>query len=148
MSPDFEREIRWWNAKAPEEGRDTLDQAINMRKDPWVTTYLEQLPAERRDALEQLRSLVFKVAPHVVESVKYGMPYYEAGRSLCAFASQKRYLSLYIFDKEIVARYRHHLQDLDVGVGCIRFRRIAQLPLDVIEAMLRDAYGNARAIEE
>ena len=114
---------------------------------PLVDAYLEDLAEDRREALEKLRSLVFEVAPDAAESIKYGMPYYEVGGALCAFASQKRYISLYIFDTEIVRRYREALQGLDVGKSCIRFRRIEQLPLEVIRSMLAEAYQGSRTAE-
>lgn len=114
---------------------------------PLVDTYLDDLAEERREALDRLRSLVFEVAPDAEESIKYGMPYYTAGGALCAFASQKRYISLYIFDTEIVRRYREALQGLDVGKSCIRFRKIEQLPLEVIASMLAEAYRSNRTVE-
>ena len=103
-----------------------------------VNAYLEGLSAERRAALAHLRSLVLEVVPDAVETMKYRMPTYEyAGDMLCAFASQKRYLSLYM-DTTQVEKHREELGHLDVGKSCIRFKAIEQLPLDTVEAILRE----------
>jgi uncharacterized protein YdhG (YjbR/CyaY superfamily) len=103
-----------------------------------VDTYLQGLAPERRSALEKLRELVLDVAPDAVETMQYRMPTYDyAGEMLCAFASQKRYMSLYM-DTQVVGRHRDRLQGLDVGKSCIRFKRLDALPLDVVELMLRE----------
>ena len=54
---------------------------------------------------------------------------------LCAFASQKRYMSLYV-EPRILDRHRTELQDLNLGKSCIRFKSIAQLPLSVVRTVL------------
>jgi uncharacterized protein YdhG (YjbR/CyaY superfamily) len=101
-----------------------------------VDAYLEGLEPERRDWLSQLRSMVFDVVPEAVETMKYRMPTYEyEGSVLCAFASQKHYVSLYM-DTGLVELHRDELAGLDVGKSCIRFRRLEKLPLDTVRAIL------------
>lgn len=113
-----------------------------------VNSYLEKLPMGRRSALESLRLLIFKIAPGVAESIKYGIPYYNFKGELCAFASQKNYMSLYIFDISIVSKHKKELTGLNVGKSCVRFKRIEDLPLKLIESMLKEAYDNNRAKEK
>jgi uncharacterized protein YdhG (YjbR/CyaY superfamily) len=103
-----------------------------------VADYLGALTPERREALEELRALVFEVAPDAVETMHYGMPAYDvAGKVLCQFASQKRYVSLYL-DPKIVDKHRGELEGLSLGKGCVRFRKLDKLPLETIERMLRE----------
>jgi uncharacterized protein YdhG (YjbR/CyaY superfamily) len=103
-----------------------------------VADYLAAVPPERREALETLRSLVFRVAPSAVETLRYGMPAYDVGdKVLCQFASQKRYVSLYL-DPKVVDRYHGELEGLSLGRGCVRFRKPDKLPLETIERMLRE----------
>ena len=105
---------------------------------PEVDRYLDALEPERRAALTQLRSLVLDAAPDAVETLKYRMPTYEYGdHVLCAFASQKRYISLYV-DVELLEKHRQELEHLDLGKSCIRFKRIEQLPLDVVREILNE----------
>ena len=101
-----------------------------------VTKYLDELPAERRAVLTRLRSLILEVVPDAVETLKYRMPTYEyRGHVLCAFASQKHYMSVYL-DTEMVRAHREEFEGLSVGKSCVRFNRQEQLPWDTIRAIL------------
>lgn len=105
-------------------------------KHPDVDRYLEDLPAERQRALRRVRELIHEVAPDAGESMKYRMPTYYLGESpLCAFASQKHHMSLYM-DVDLVAKHGAALAHLNVGKSCIRFKRLDDLPLDTVRAIL------------
>lgn len=105
-----------------------------------VDVYLAELDPERREALSRLREVVLSVAPHAAETMRLRMPTYETDEGvLCAFASQKRYMSLYM-DTELVEQHRADLAGLSVGKSCIRFRRLDNLPLDVVRAILRETW--------
>ena len=52
-------------------------------------------------------------------------------------ASQKHYMAFYSCD-EVMDKSRSALANLNCGKGCIRFRRLEDLPLEVISNMLRD----------
>ena len=99
-----------------------------------VAAYLKELPEDRRVDLGRLRALIRKTAPDFKEGMKYGMPYYT---DLCAFASQKQNMAFYA-DPPVVDKYRKELGKLSVGKGCIRFRRLKDLPFDVVEKILLD----------
>ena len=101
-----------------------------------VDEYLENLEGERRSALAELRELILATVPEAAETLKYRMPTYEyADEALCAFASQKHYMSLYM-DVELVEMHRQELTGLDVGKSCIRFRKLEKLPLDTVRTIL------------
>lgn len=103
-----------------------------------VDTYLDSLEPERRVALEELRALVLEEVPAATETMKYRMPTYEyEGGVLCAFASQKHYMSLYM-DIGLVEKHRAELAGLDVGKSCIRFRKLEKLPLGTVTTILRE----------
>ena len=100
-----------------------------------VEEYLARLDSNRRHILESLRKLVRRAAPQASETLRYGMPTYELNGHVAAFASQKHYVSLYL-DTELVAEHQSDFGHLNCGKSCIRFNRLDQLPLDVVEAML------------
>jgi uncharacterized protein YdhG (YjbR/CyaY superfamily) len=111
-----------------------------------VDEYLAELPDDRRAAIEALRALIKEVAPEAVEAMRYGMAGYEMdGDILASVGSQKRYLALYVCDAGAVEAHREHLGKLDCGKGCIRFRKLADLPLGVIADILRSAADRRRA---
>jgi uncharacterized protein YdhG (YjbR/CyaY superfamily) len=108
------------------------------KKDKGVDTYLDGVQPNRKEALVQLRELIFQVVPDVEESMKYNMPTYDyAGEGLCAFASQKQYMSLYM-DVDLVEEHSEELSHLNVGKSCIRFTKMEKLPLDTIEQILKE----------
>jgi uncharacterized protein YdhG (YjbR/CyaY superfamily) len=101
-----------------------------------IAEYLDQIPPERKQAISTLRQLIHETVPDVEESLGYNMPTYNAaGDFLAAIASQKNYMSLYM-DSEVVAAHKDDLAGLNCGKSCIRFRRLEQLPLDVVRTML------------
>lgn len=100
-----------------------------------VAAYLKELPPEKKAVLATLRKLIREAAPKAKESMEYGMPCYEG---VCALAAQKQYFALYIGDSKVVNRYRAKLGKLSIGKGCIRFRKLEDLPLDVVREMLAE----------
>jgi uncharacterized protein YdhG (YjbR/CyaY superfamily) len=109
-----------------------------------VAEYLEALSEDRRKALEKLRALIRKTAPEAVEGMESGMPFYKMGEMLCALASRKGYMALYV-GAEAMESHRPALGRLDCGKGCIRFRTLDELPLDVISAILKEAVRRRKA---
>jgi len=100
-----------------------------------ISEYLDELPADRRAALGELRALIHRVAPKTVEAMKYGLPSFG---ELCALASQKNYMALYVCESDIVKAHFAQLGKVSCGKGCIRFKRIADLDLSVVESILRE----------
>jgi uncharacterized protein YdhG (YjbR/CyaY superfamily) len=100
---------------------------------------MNSLDASRQADLQQLRQIIRGTVPEAEEMIQYNMPYYTYHGMLCAFASQKRYMSFYLLNGEIVEKNRHLLAGLNVGKGCIRFKDIGVLPEPTIRAMLREA---------
>jgi uncharacterized protein YdhG (YjbR/CyaY superfamily) len=110
-----------------------------------VAAYFQALTLERRTALEVVRALILEAAPGVTETMRYRMPTYEYdGDMLCALASQKQYMSLYM-DPPVVERHREELKGLSVGKSCIRFRKLEALPLETIRRMLEESVRSRKA---
>ena len=118
-----------------------------------VEQYLDSLPDDRRAELERVRGVVRKNLPAgFVEATGFGMICYTVPLSVhpdtynkqplmyAALASQKNYLSLYLMRVYGDRKQEQQLRDafaakgkkLDMGKSCIRFRRAADLDLDVI----------------
>lgn len=100
-----------------------------------ISEYLEELPPDRRAALGELRKLIHRVAPGTVEAMKYGLPSFG---ELCALASQKNYMSLYVCESDIVKAHLAKLGKVDCGKGCIRFKSLSDLDLRVVETILKE----------
>ncbi len=115
--------------------------------------YLAALPADRRHALTALRDVIrANLPPGYVEGMQYGMigyfvpldrfpdTYNGQPLGLAGLASQKGYMSLYLntvygdpeTDRWFRERYAASGKKLDMGKSCVRFRRLDDLPLDLI----------------
>lgn len=100
-----------------------------------IDEYLKELPSERRTALLEIRALIHRVAPKTVEAMQYGLP---AFGDLCALASQKNYMALYVCESAIVKAHLAQLGKVSCGKGCIRFKRLTDLNLSAVESILRE----------
>jgi hypothetical protein len=118
-----------------------------------VDEYLQTLPADRREAISAVREVILGNLPEgYVESMNWGMISYEIPLSrypktynkqplaMAAVASQKNYMSLYLMtvygDKDTEnwfhERYRASGKKLDMGKSCVHFRKLDDLPLDLV----------------
>ena len=107
-----------------------------------VTTYLSEVPTERKEGLSQLRELCLSRLTSFSESMQYGMPSYSRnGEVEVAFASQKNYISLYILKQDVINAYKDKLAGTGVsfGKGCIRFTKVERINFEIVEEMLSAA---------
>jgi hypothetical protein len=118
-----------------------------------VEEYLGELPDDRRTAISAVRAVVLANLPDgMVESMNWGMISYEVPLEFCpdtyngqplsyaAIASQKQHMSVYlmgIYGSETLrerfeADYRATGKRMDIGKACVRFRKLDDLPLDLV----------------
>ncbi len=120
-----------------------------------VAAYLKSLPPDRRKALSAVRKAMRARMPKgYAEVMQYGMmgwvvplklypPGYHVGGvplPYAGLASQKRHMSLYLMgcymepkDAAWLKReFKTRGLKLDMGKSCIRFKKLDDLPLDVI----------------
>jgi hypothetical protein len=118
-----------------------------------VDEYLAELPDDRRAIVAAVRDVVLShLPPGYDETMRWGMISYEVplarhpdtynGQPLsyAGLASQARHLSLYLnavyADPELRARFEADYaaagKRLDMGKSCIRFKRLEDLPLEVV----------------
>jgi hypothetical protein len=119
-----------------------------------IDEYLAELPEERRTAIQAVRKVIRKNLPRGYQEVlQYGMIGYvvplqkfpagylnrqsEPLPYIC-LASQKNYMSIYMMsvygpaEAEFRKQYTATGKRLDMGKCCVRFRKLEDLPLDVI----------------
>lgn len=118
-----------------------------------VDQYLASLPDDRRDAIEEVRDVILANLPAgFVEVMNWGMITYEVplatypdtynGKPLmyAALASQKNNMAVYLTSvyampgmlEAFEDAYRASGKKLDMGKSCVRFKRIDDVPLDLI----------------
>lgn len=105
-----------------------------------VTSYLEEVPAERREALEKLRKQCLAALKGFEESMQYGNPcYLRNGVAEVGFASQKHFIGLYILRTDVMNAHRDLLKikGVSLGKGCIRYSKPEKIDFKVVESMLK-----------
>ena len=124
-----------------------------------VSEYLEGLTPERREAVSALREVILANLPDGYEEmmdfgmIAYSVPldrypdtYNGHPLSYAGIASEKSYVSVHLMniysdpetERWFVDSYKATGKRLDMGKSCVRFRKLDDLPLDLIgEAVAR-----------
>ncbi len=118
-----------------------------------VKAYLDSLPPDRRKALSEVRKVIRKNLPSgYQEAMNWGMISYEVPLKTCpdtyngkplmyaALASQKNHMAIYLTGcymsadarKRFEAAFKAAGKRLDAGKSCVRFKKVEDLPLEVI----------------
>ena len=127
-----------------------------------IDAYLAELPEDRREAMQKIRETILANIPEgFQETMSYGMIGYVVPHSIypagyhCTpalplpftnLASQKNNLALYHMgiygDPELLAWFqaeypKHSKAKIDMGKSCIRFKKLDQIPYDLIGELMR-----------
>ena len=123
--------------------------------------YINQLPEERKEPVTKLHNLIKDNMPKGLESgIGYGMLAYYVPKSIyppgyhCKpfpplpfinVASQKNFIALYhsglyakkeLYDWFVSEYPKHAKYKLDMGKSCIRFKKVDDIPYDLIKELL------------
>jgi hypothetical protein len=122
-----------------------------------VKEYIENVPAERKEVFDRLRQVILDNLPSGFEEcINYGMIGYVVPHSTypagyhCSpelplpfinFASQKHFIALYhmgIYGSSELMNWftseypKHAKYKLDIGKSCIRFKKMGDIPYNLI----------------
>lgn len=93
-----------------------------------VTDYIEKLSPQEKTVFGHLRDLVHEVVPDAEDAYSYGLPTYKyKGKYLLAFASNKKFLSIYPGGYAIDA-VGGELKKFATGRGTLSFTPDNQIP--------------------
>lgn len=127
-----------------------------------IDAYLEEIPKERKDTFTKLRKTILENIPNgFIEQMSYGMIGYVVPHSIYPdgyhcnpklplpflnIASQKNFIALYhmgIYAKPELLNWfvdeytKQSTQKLDMGKSCIRFKKIDQIPFELIATLIQ-----------
>ena len=118
-----------------------------------IDQYVNELPTERQESLKKVRKVILNHLPEGYEEVmNWGMITYQVPLEVypdtynkkplmyAALASQKNHMAVYLSAiytdeqkrEEFEEEYRATGKRFDVGKSCVRFRKLEDLPLDLI----------------
>ena len=127
-----------------------------------IKAYLEEIPEERKEAFTKLRGTILENIPKgFVEQMSYGMIGYVVPHSIYPdgyhcdpilplpfinIASQKNFIALYhmgIYANPVLLNWfiteypKHSSPKLDMGKSCIRFKKMDQIPFELIAELVQ-----------
>ncbi|WP_306352694.1 DUF1801 domain-containing protein [Flavobacterium sp. '19STA2R22 D10 B1'] len=123
--------------------------------------YIDELPEDRKNAMQKLRKTILENLPKgYSETMGYGMLSYVVPHSLypegyhcdpktplpfISIASQKNFIALYhmgiysdpkLLEWFTIEYAKHSKSKLDMGKSCIRFKKIDQIPHELIAELV------------
>ncbi len=122
-----------------------------------ATGYLASLPQDRREVISAVRELILRNLPEgYQETINWGMLSYEVPLetypdtynkkplSYVGLAAQKNYNSLYLMSvyqdpadyQELMEAFARMGVKPDMGKSCIRFKKLDQIPLEIIARLI------------
>jgi len=118
-----------------------------------IDAYIQALPADRIEQIKQVRKVILENLPQgYEETMNWGMITYQVPLSVypdtynkqpllyAALASQKNHMAVYLsgiymFDEKAESfhqAYKDTGKRMDIGKSCVRFRKLEDLPLELI----------------
>lgn len=122
-----------------------------------VKDYLAQVPQERKKDIEFLHRFIQKTSSKLKPYFAHNMlgygkfPYVNYKKEkidwpVVALASQKNYMSMYVCALDgkvyLAEKYKKDLGKVSVGKSCIRFKKLEDLNLPVLQKVLQEAVKN------
>lgn len=123
-----------------------------------VEKYLKELPLDRKETVIKIRNTILKNLPkgykevmefgmicYVIPLSKYPDTYNNKPLVYCALANQKNYISLYLSCVYVDKKTRKDFEDsykksgkkLNAGASCIRFKKLEEIPFDVVNKAIK-----------
>ncbi|MGQ9663606.1 MAG: iron chaperone [Kiritimatiellia bacterium] len=100
--------------------------------------YLARQPADKRAALETLRSTIRAAAPSADECMSYGLPAFRLdGRVLVLFGATANRCSFYPGSGTAVEAYKGDLEGYSTSKGTIRFDPAKPLPAPLVRKIVK-----------
>jgi uncharacterized protein YdhG (YjbR/CyaY superfamily) len=108
------------------------------KKPTTIDEYLAGLTADKRAALQKIRTAIQAALPNGEECLAYGMPAFRLnGRCLVAFRAAANHCSFHPMSGATVAALQAELAGYDTSTGTIRFEPSKPLPARLIAKLVK-----------
>lgn len=133
-----------------------------------VDEYVSGLPEDRKEQISKVRKVIFDNLPEGYEEVmnwgmisyqvpleKFPKTYNKQPLMYVALASQKNHMAVYFsgiymdskLSENFILDYKATRKKMDMGKSCVRFKKLENLPLDLIGLAI-SAYSSNEFIEK
>ncbi|HUS01171.1 MAG TPA: DUF1801 domain-containing protein [Chitinophagaceae bacterium] len=113
-----------------------------------VQQYLDEVPDDKRTALEKLRKTIRSVVPKAEEYISYGMPTFKYNGPLVSYAAFKEHCSLFPWGGSLIKKYAEELKLFKTSKGTIQFTIDKPLPVSLVKKIVKERMkeNEARAL--
>jgi uncharacterized protein YdhG (YjbR/CyaY superfamily) len=101
-----------------------------------VGEYIARAPKQAQDRLQEVRVAIREAAPTAVESISYGIPYYDYKGRLAWFGLAKAHIGLYI-RPPVVEEHKNELADYETTKSAVRFPLDKKIPVSLIKKLVK-----------
>jgi len=103
---------------------------------PAIDAYIDASEEPARGRLRELCELIRRTAPQATERLSYAMPTWHQGENLVHIAGYARHVGLYPGPAAILA-FAAELEGIPTSKGAIQLRHDRELPLELVERIVR-----------
>jgi uncharacterized protein YdhG (YjbR/CyaY superfamily) len=101
-----------------------------------VDEYIARAPREVQNRLEEIRIAIRDAAPAAVESISYGIPYYDYKGRLAWFGLAKAHVGLYL-RPPVIEEHKNELADYETTKSTVRFPLDKKIPVPLIKKLIK-----------
>ena len=117
-------------------------------RDPRVDRYIARLPNWQQELCQELRDLIHRADPEIVETIKRSVqPYFVLEGNVCALLAAEDHVNLFLYDGGIVSDPHGIITagQANQTARTISYRRGEKIKKRPLIAMLRQIVANNRA---
>lgn len=100
-----------------------------------IDQYIQQFPDDIREKLTELRNVILKAAPEIVEKISYKMPAFHWKENLIYFAAYKNHLGIYPTSKPI-EHFKEELKNYKCSKGAIQIPLNQEIPVELVKKIV------------
>ena len=104
-----------------------------------VDTYVKKLPPDTRAVVDTLRRLIFGVAPHAHEDLKWGQPWYAGNKGVCYIAAFKDHVNLGFARGAELPDPAGRVEGTGKGMRHVKIRSAKEIDA-AVKSLLREAF--------
>jgi uncharacterized protein YdhG (YjbR/CyaY superfamily) len=134
------------NVRKPNDRRSKASAKPEDAKPTTFAQYLARVSADKRSALESLRSTIRRLLPEAEEGFSYGLPAFRLrGRPLVAFGASEHHCALYPMSPAVIEAHLGALKSFDISKGTIRFQPDHPLPASLVQKLVKARLAESQA---
>lgn len=112
---------------------------MNPRENIEVTKLIETIPEPIQELTKNLRELVFKSSPEIIEEVKWSKPSYAQNGLVCYLAAAKKHVNLGFYRGSDLSDKDGVLQGTGKQMRHIQVKKVEDIKPDLFISMIKEA---------